>query len=328
MYGRPIDENKEIAITSGATAAILSSLMAFVEAGDEVIVIEPLFNLYGQGPTDLVDRRVHWLIVQFVGGTVRSVTLHPPAEAGTMPTSADSWVLDMDELRDAVGPRTKMLIINTPYSSQLANETFPRIATLGAAIAARTISIGSVGKTFNATGWRVGYAIGPENLITYVQWAHVLLSYVASGPAQEAAAVAYEEAEAQGFWNSNKQLFKRKVDSLCLFLDELGLPYVIPSGAYFIFVNISQVELPRHFDFPPTVAKKGRDWKVCYYMCRELGVSSIPGSAFFLEQNSGIGADYVRFVVCKTDEEIEFAKERLRGLKPLIRTHEAIKPDI
>lgn len=70
----------------------------------------------------------------------------------------------------------------------------------------------------------MGYAIGKESLIKHVQWAHILLSYVASGPAQEAAAVAYEQADEQDFWANNKQLFKRKVDDLCHFLDQLGLP--------------------------------------------------------------------------------------------------------
>ena len=102
--------------------------------------------------------------------------------------------------------------------------SFPRIASLSADIGSRTITIGSVGKTFNATGWRVGYAIGDENLVKYIQWAHILLAYVTPGPAQEAAAVAYERANEQRFWEDNKQLFKRKVDDLCNFLDEVGLP--------------------------------------------------------------------------------------------------------
>ncbi|KAI4094213.1 MAG: hypothetical protein LQ344_002292 [Seirophora lacunosa] len=297
FYGRPMDGDKNIAVTAGATAAILSSLMAFVEAGDEVIVIEPLFNLYE-------------FLIRFVGGTVKSVTLHPPAESAQSSVSADDWMLDMDQLADAISPRTKMLIINTPHNPLgkvfsihelqsigtlcasrniviIADEvyehlhytaSFPRIATLGDDISTRTISIGSVGKTFNATGWRVGFAIGHERLIAHVKWAHVLLSYVASGPAQEAAAVAYEEVEAEGFFDSNRQMFKRKMDNLSLFLGQIGLPHVVPSGAYFLFVNISSVELPEGYQFPPTVAKKSRDWKVCYYMCQELGVSSIPGS--------------------------------------------------
>ncbi|KAL8766383.1 MAG: hypothetical protein Q9209_006817 [Squamulea sp. 1 TL-2023] len=297
IYDKPIDGDKNICISTGATAAILSSLMAFIEVGDEVIVIEPLFNLYEY-------------LIDFVGGSVKSVALHPPQKTGATWTSADDWRLDIEELRNAISPRTKMLIINTPHNPLgkvyrthelrsigelcvghniiiLSDEvyehlyyttSFPRIATLSTAIAARTITIGSVGKSFNATGWRVGYAIGDENLIMHVKWAQVLLSYVTPGPAQEAAAVAYEKADSEGFWESNKQLFKHKVDRLCQFLDELGLPYVVPSGAYFIFVNICCLRLPQDYNFPPTITKKGQDCRVCYYMCQELGVSSIPGS--------------------------------------------------
>ncbi|KAL8911655.1 MAG: hypothetical protein Q9171_003215 [Xanthocarpia ochracea] len=351
IYGRPLDSNKNIAITTGATAAILSSLMAFLEAGDEVIVIEPLFNLYEY-------------LIKFVGGIVRSVALHPPANTGQMRSSADEWLLDMEELDEAINPRTKMLVCDerSQHSEEGADanrsstrhelhsignlcaarnitilsdevyerlhysSSFPRIATLSFRIAARTISIGSVGKTFNATGWRVGYAIGDENLIKHVQWAHALLCYTTPCPAQEAAAVAYEQAEMEDFWSSNKVLFKRKVDSFCRFLDELGLPYVVPSGAYFIFVNINTLKLPEGYNFPTPLTQRSQDWKFCYYMCQELGVSSIPGSAFFLKEHSQFGEKFVRFIVCKTDEQIELARNRLQGLRALLPVNDEAAP--
>ncbi|KAL8706295.1 MAG: hypothetical protein Q9225_007971, partial [Loekoesia sp. 1 TL-2023] len=119
--------------------------------------------------------------------------------------------------------RNIIILSDEVYENLHYTASFPRMATLSAAIAARTISIASVGKAFNATGWRVGHAIGHESLITHVKWAHVLLSYVASGPAQEAAAVAYEEADHEAFYDSNREFFRHKVDNLCHFLDELGL---------------------------------------------------------------------------------------------------------
>ena len=192
-----------------------------------------------------------------------------------------------------------IILSDEVYEHLCYTSSFPRLAALSPEIACRTISIGSVGKTFNATGWRVGFAIGDENLIEHVQWAHILLAYVTPGPAQEAAAVAYEQASQQGFWNENKQLFKTKVDDLCRFLDELGLPvgifqltvdalqrsnidfilqYVAPSGAYFIFVNIGRLVLPKDYEFPSIVHGKGKDWKICWYLCQELGVATVPGS--------------------------------------------------
>ncbi|KAI4225428.1 MAG: hypothetical protein L6R36_003912 [Xanthoria steineri] len=101
LYDAPLDGDRNIAITTGATAAILSSLMAFIEHGDEVIVIEPLFNLYAY-------------LINFVGGVVKPVTLHPPTDTFRSRMLADDWRLNMKELGDAIGPRTKMLIINTP----------------------------------------------------------------------------------------------------------------------------------------------------------------------------------------------------------------------
>ena len=194
-----------------------------------------------------------------------------------------------------------IILSDEVYEHLCYTSNFPRLAALSPEIACRTISIGSVGKTFNATGWRVGFAIADENLIEHIQWAHILLAYVTPGPAQEAAAVAYEQAAQQGFWNDNKQLFKTKVDNLCGFLEELGLPvgnfrltvdalrrssidflfflqYVAPSGAYFIFVNIERLVVPKDYEFPSIVDGKGKDWKICWYLCQELGVATVPGS--------------------------------------------------
>lgn len=133
-------------------------------------------------------------------------------------------IRELQSIGTLCASRNIVIIADEVYEHLHYTALFPRIATLGGDISTRTISIGSVGKTFNATGWRVGFAIGHERLIAHVKWAHVLLSYVASGPAQEAAAVAYEEVEAEGFFDSNRQMFKRKMDNLSLFLGQIGLP--------------------------------------------------------------------------------------------------------
>lgn len=211
-------------------------------------------------------------------------------------------VFSPEELRsigDLCVARNIIILADEVYERLHYTSTYPRIATLSPQIAARTISIGSVGKTFNATGWRVGYAIGNENLIKHVQWAHVLLSYVTPGPAQEAAAAAYEDPRSEDFFNDNRTLFKQKIDIFCQILDDLGLTvgphttsvwkmtpsherkhqlrtcimqYFVPSGAYFILVNISTLRLPSSFELPAAISEKGMDWKVSYYMCHELGV--------------------------------------------------------
>ena len=100
---------------------------------------------------------------------------------------------------------------------------FPRIATLRPEFAGQTVSIGSIGKTFNATGWRLGFAIGDENLVKYVQNAHTILSYTTAGPAQIAAAKGLEMAVTESFWDDNRRETKRKIDALCETFKELGL---------------------------------------------------------------------------------------------------------
>lgn len=101
---------------------------------------------------------------------------------------------------------------------------FHRIATLSPEIARHTVTIGSIGKAFNATGWRIGYAIGDKDLIKHVQNAHIILSYNTAGPAQIAAAVGLEKAEEERFWEKNRQDMKCKIDNLCEVFQELELP--------------------------------------------------------------------------------------------------------
>ena len=102
--------------------------------------------------------------------------------------------------------------------------SFPRIAALSPEIARHTVTIGSIGKAFNATGWRVGYAIGDKDLIRHVQNAHIILSYTTAGPAQMAAAVGLEQAEQHSFWETNRNDMKRKIDGLCETFRQIGLP--------------------------------------------------------------------------------------------------------
>ena len=102
--------------------------------------------------------------------------------------------------------------------------TFTRIAALSPSIAAHTLTVSSVGKAFNATGWRIGFTIGPKPLIEQVKRAHIVLGYTSPSAAQAAAAIGFEQANTFGFWKSNIESMKRKIDSLCEILQELGLP--------------------------------------------------------------------------------------------------------
>ena len=125
--------------------------------------------------------------------------------------------------------RHRVLILSDEVYERIHyTATFPRAALVGSStpdsFVDYTLTVGSVGKAFNATGWRVGYLLGPEHLIKHVHNAHTLLCYTTAGPAQEAAAVGLREAEKSGFWASNRRTMEDKVERFCAVLDELGLP--------------------------------------------------------------------------------------------------------
>ena len=155
-------------------------------------------------------------------------------------------------------------------------------------------------------------------------------------PLQEAAAVGFEEADKNGFWDESKKEMKGKMDRFNEVFDELGLPvsevcdcrldvlltvvkYSDPEGGYFVLVNLSKVQLPVDYDFPPHVAERPRDFKLSWFLIMELGVAAIPPTEFYTEQNAHIAENYLRFAVCKNDDVLEKAKERLRGLKKYMK---------
>ncbi len=111
---------------------------------------------------------------------------------------------------------------------------------------------------------------------------------------------------------------KDKMDRFNEVWKELGVPYSDPEGGYFVMANLSKVKLPEDYPFPPHVASRPRDFKLAWFMIQELGVAAIPPSEFYTDPNAHIVEDYLRFAVCKPDDVLETAKERLRGLKKFI----------
>jgi kynurenine aminotransferase len=226
---------------------MLSAFMGFLEQGDEVIVLEPFFDQYISN-------------IEMPGGKVVYVPMHPPKDGATKTTSAAEWTLDLKELEAAISERTRMIVINSPHNpvgkvfsktelqaigdlcvkhniiilsdevyDRLYYVPFTRIATLSPEIAKLTLTVGSAGKNFYATGWRVGYLIGPEHLIKYVSAAHTRICYSSVSPLQEATAVAFEQADKQGFWEQSKKEMKGKMDNFNQIWDELGLPVSLTS---------------------------------------------------------------------------------------------------
>ncbi|MCJ1449670.1 MAG: hypothetical protein MMC23_010192 [Stictis urceolatum] len=336
QYGRVLDVESEICVTSGAQEGMLTSTMAFAASGDEVILLEPVFSMYEYQ-------------VKMSGATPRYVPLRPPEDAKEdRIVSGNDWRLDMAELEEAMNPKTKAIVLNNPhnpigkvYSSKelrtigelcikhdvliLSDDVYERIAygssytciaSLDQAIAARTLTTISVGKLFNATGWRLGFVIGPKALMRHVIGVHLTLAYASTSPTQEAAAVGLREAGKNGFWERNKKDVQHRVSTICDVLEEIGLAYVAPAGAYFLFVDIRKIRVPDNYRFPREVLIHGTiDWKVSYFLVNEFGISSIPGSCFYSPEKSYLGESYIRFGVCKSDEGLALARERLLQLR-------------
>ncbi|KAK4101998.1 PLP-dependent transferase [Parathielavia hyrcaniae] len=337
FWGRNLDPETEITITTGANEGMLSAFMAFIEPGDEVIIFEPFFDQYISN-------------IEMPGGKIVYVPLHPPKEGAVKTLSAGEWTIDFDELERAITPKTKMLVINTPQNpvgkvfsrdelqriadlclkhkiiilsdevyDRLYYVPFTRIATLSPEVEQITLTVGSAGKNFYATGWRVGWLMGPPHLIQYVSAAHTRICYSSVSPLQEACAIGFEQAAGHDFWTTAVSDMRGKLARFNAVWDELGVPYSEPEGGYFVMVNLSAVRIPEGYPFPPHVAGRPRDFQLAWFLIQELGVAAIPPSEFFTDANAHIVEDYVRFAVCKPDEVLEDAKERLRGLRRFLK---------
>ncbi|KAL2823945.1 pyridoxal phosphate-dependent transferase [Aspergillus cavernicola] len=336
FFGRQLNPDTEVTITTGANEGMLSAFMGFIEPGDEVIIFEPFFDQYISN-------------IEMPGGTIRYVPLQPPKDGATRTSPASEWSIDFDKLEGTVNPKTRMIVLNSPHNpvgkvfshdelerigdlavkhnliilsdevyDRLYYVPFTRIATMKPEFWERTITVGSAGKAFYATGWRVGYLIGPDHLIKYVAGAHTRICYSSVSPLQEAAAVAFEEADKEGFWDESRDEMKKKMELFCEVFDELNIPYSDPEGGYFVLANMASVNLPEDYPFPSHVASRPRDFKLCWFLIHEVGVAAIPPTEFYTDENANIAEDYLRFAVCKEDEILETAKERLRGLKKYI----------
>ncbi|GCB20053.1 uncharacterized aminotransferase C6B12.04c [Aspergillus awamori] len=333
LWGRCINPETEVVVTTGANEGMLSVWMAFLNPGDEVILFEPYFDQY------LDD-------IHMAGGVIRCVPLRPPAKADIAICSSSEWTINFVEVEQSITSRTKMIVINTPHNptgkvfsreelrrisdicvrhnllllsdevyDRLSYVPFTRVATLGPDVQQRTITVGSVGKHFFCTGWRVGWLIVPAQLIDAIATAHLRICYCTPGPLQEAAAAAYEQSLYNGFWSQTHTLVREKMIRLCQVFQELDLPYTIPEGGYFVLVNLAKVQIPREYRFPPHIRDRRRGFLLAWFLIMELGVAAIPASEFYSPEHACLGENYLRFAVCHADDILDLAKARLRGLQ-------------
>ncbi|MFI1565392.1 pyridoxal phosphate-dependent aminotransferase [Streptomyces sp. NPDC020490] len=306
-YGSAYDPDTEVLVTAGATEAIAASLLALLEPGDEVIALEPYYDSYAA-------------CIAMAGGTRVPVTLHP---------HEGSFRLDLDELRAAVTGRTRLLLINTPHNptgTVLTREELAAIAELAVerdllvvtdevyehlvfddaehlplagfpGMRERTVTIGSAGKTFSFTGWKVGWVTAAPGLVAAVRSAKQFLTYVASGPFQYAVAEALALPDAYFAAFRADMLAKR--DLLAAGLTKAGFQVFKPAGTYFITTDIRPLGEKDGFAF-------------CRALPERAGVVAIPNAVFYDHREAG--APFVRFAFCKRTEVLQEAVERLMGL--------------
>ncbi len=302
-----VDPNAEVLVTSGATGAMPAALLALLNAGDECVVLEPF---YGYHVSTLKMMRVLPIVV---------------------PLAGPEFALDVEQLRAAITPRTRAIIINSPSnpsgkvfsSSELealaevaiefdlfvfTDEMYEyfiydgaqhiSIATLPG-MAERTITISGFSKTFSVTGWRLGYLAASDLWLPAIAYFHDLLYVCAPSPLQHGAAAGLLQLP-QSFYDGLTEEYQGKRDLICAALTQAGLTPSIPTGAYYVLADASRI--------PGADAKqKARR------LLADAGIAAVAGSAFFATDAAGVnpGDNLLRFCFAKKDDELIEACRRL-----------------
>ena len=307
-YGAQVDADRQVTVCCGSTEAMIATLLAIVDPGDEVIVFEPFYENYG--PDAILS-----------GATPRFVRLRPPADRET-----GDWWFDPDELEAAFSNRTRAIVINTPNNptgkvfTRDELETIARLCRQWDVIAVtdeiyehivyppavhvplwtiegmadRTVAINSTSKTFSVTGWRVGWAVAPPDIAPAIRKVHDFLTVGAAAPLQAAAAAALS---APGdYYRELAGAYRRRRDRLLSILRGAGFACYTPHGAYYVMTAIDGL---------------GADDDVSFvrHLVTDVGVAAVPGSSFF--HDAAAGRQFVRFCFCKKDETLAEAKRRL-----------------
>lgn len=307
-YDLDVDPAAGVLVTPGATIAIFDAIMGLVDPGDEVIVVEPFFDSYVPG-------------VLMAGATPVYVAMRPP-----------DWTLDPGDLRRVFNEKTRAILLNTPHNptgrvysreelaliaelcvqydvTAISDEVYEHlvfdgvqhipIATLPG-MAERTVTIGSAGKTFGMTGWKVGWAYGPVDLMRGLRQAHQYIAFATNHPAQSAVARAFDLPES--VYDTMRDLYTKKRDLLMQGIEAAGLRAQAPQGTYFVMADFSEVF-------------EGDDVAFARHLITEVGVAVIPPTAFFSAANKTLGSSQTRFAFCKNDATLEQAVERLARLR-------------
>jgi N-succinyldiaminopimelate aminotransferase len=311
--GGGYDADTEVLVTAGATEALSGALLALLDTGDEVVLFEPMYDCYAAG-------------IAMAGGVARPVPLRPPADG------EGRWTFDPAELHAAITPRTKILLLNSPHNPTgkvftadeltllasaaiehdllvLTDEVYEHlvfggtrhrsIATLPG-MRERTLVVSSAGKTFNVTGWKIGWICGPGPLVAAVRTAKQFLTYVNGGPFQPAVAAGLGLPD-EYFTRAARDLEYRR-DVLVRGLTDAGLPVISPEATYFATVDVRSVQ------------PDGDGLAFCRELPERAGVVAIPTVVFYDPAHAHLGRHLVRFAFCKGDDVLAEAVRRLRGM--------------
>ena len=306
-FGYNIDPDRQITVTVGATEAIFASILGLTDPGDEVILFEPFYDSYVPNLT-------------MAGVTPRYLPLRPP-----------EWSFDVDELLTLFNDKTRAIIINTPHNptgkifsdaelKQIAelciqhdviaitDEVYEHIVFDGVVhrplitfdgMQDRTVKISSLGKTFSTTGWKIGWAVGNQALITGVQRARQYMSFCAAHPLQVGAVAALQLPAS--YYVELRDMYQAKRDLLVDILSRAGLKPEVPQGSYFVMADFSDV-----FD--------GDDIAFAKWLTTDIGVACIPPTVFYTSKHKHFVEKQARFGFCKTDDILHQAAEKLEKL--------------
>jgi N-succinyldiaminopimelate aminotransferase len=294
-------EPEDLLITFGATEAIAASLLGLCDPGDEVVVLEPYYDSYAA-------------CIEFAGARRRPVTLAPP-----------DFALREEALRAAIGPRARVLLLNSPHNPTgrvlteaemrliaavcnehdlicISDEVYEHLVYDGArhippatlpGMAGRTLTISSVGKTFSFTGWKIGWCSGPAELVAATRAIKQYLTFAGGTPLQHAAAAAL--ALPPSAIETLRDDLRQRRDQLCAGLQAAGLRPLIPAGTYFVNADVGEDAI-----------------EFCASLPQRCGVVAIPMAAFYDHKDAA--ATFVRFAFCKRGDVIAEASRRLAGL--------------
>jgi aminotransferase len=305
--GWQVDPDRDLCVTCGSTEAMIATMLALVDPGDEVVLFEPHYENYG--PDTIL-----------AGAIPRFVPLHRP-----------DWSIDEAELRAAFNDRTRAVIVNTPHNPTgkvfgrdeleliadlcqrhdaicVTDEIYEHIHYLGPGghvppatvpgLEDRTVTINALSKTYAVTGWRVGWAIAAPALTGAIRKVHDFLTVGAAAPLQQGGVAAMRLPAS--YYDDLAAGYRERRDLLCDVLAGAGFRFRVPDGAYYVLCDAAGVDPGRD------------DVALAHRLVREIGVATVPGSSFYADPAEG--RDQIRFAFPKRLETLRDAGERLRRL--------------